>query len=113
MPDPDPQPPKPRAVSPARWLLMLLPSLVMLVTIQFSDEWLGSNHGHDTSDKFFWAVVTAAVLSMLLGFALHNWRCPGIKDGGRALGDGYLVFIVNAILALAGCSAIVTYFLKK
>ena len=30
MPDPDSQPPQPRAVSPARWLLMLLPTVIVI-----------------------------------------------------------------------------------
>ena len=36
MPEPDPQPPQPRPISPALWLQMLLPSVLVLSTLAFA-----------------------------------------------------------------------------
>ncbi|MEO6788755.1 MAG: hypothetical protein ABI318_21750 [Chthoniobacteraceae bacterium] len=107
MPEPDPQPPKPRAVSPARWLLMLLPS-VLVLSVPIIADTLNRFHLAD-SEGFFGPMLTTylAVVVMLcfgLGFRLDKWRHEKIESVARAVSYGFLILFVNLLIAFAGCS---------
>ena len=53
MPEPEPQPPPPRPISPARWLLLLLPSVPMILTPEIMDAQV--RYGYKVSDETFQA----------------------------------------------------------
>ena len=111
MPAPDPQPPKPRAVSPARWLLMLLPSVPMMLAPLVanarqrlpysiaSDENIGIAIG-----TFLWSCSVSALLCFYFGFRLEKWRWGVVKEWERPLGYGLLILTVNSFIAFAGCT---------
>jgi len=112
MPDPDPQPAKPRSVSVARWLLLLTPSMPLLVSPSIADAWSRAHHiqGEATVGP---ALVTALfsfpafiVLSFVLGFRLEKWTGGNRKSWLRPIGCGFLILILNFLIAFAGCRAI-------
>ena len=109
MPDPDPQPPQPRAVSPARWLLLLLPSVPMLL-MPSQTETVGGSGPSEAQisrliQKGLFALVGAAALSFALGLLLEKWRRGSAENGFRAVCFGVAIFFINCLLAFAGCSA--------
>ena len=97
MPDPDPQPPKPRAVSPARWLLMLLPSVIVLIPPYITCH-TGHSHilkfkGVDYTDEITLAVSILACF--FLGFRFEKWRFENNENRLRAIGRGFLILVIN------------------
>jgi hypothetical protein len=109
MPKPDPQPPQPRAISPARWLLMLLPSVPILLTPS-QIETVGSRGPSEAQishliGRGLITLAFAAALSCALGFLLEKWRHGSVENRFRAVGYGIAIFIVNCIVAFAGCTA--------
>ena len=111
MPDPDPQPPKPRAVSPARWLLLLLPSVPMLIAPLIEDAQVHLRNQVDSEDRigtvivvFLLALSVSAVLSVIMGLLLEKWRYGAIKDNSRAIFCGFLILLVNCFISFTGCS---------
>ena len=109
MPDPDPQPPKPRAVSPARWLLMLLPSVLMIgapVIGWVSDVFhIYQRVGFDTNPELL-CLALAVPLCFFLGCRLEKWRYGERWNGFNAFGYGFLILIVNGFISFAGCTII-------
>ncbi len=105
MPDPDLQPPKPRAVSIVRWLLLLLPSVMILVTPTQIPS------GEATEARIAKLVGTgllnlaiAAVVSIVFGILLERWRRGSVEDGFRAFSYGLLIFFVNCLIGFTGCA---------
>ena len=111
MPDPDPQPPQPRAVSPARWLLMLLPSVPIILapvvadaqirsrSLTMSDDIIGVSLG-----SLFWAFCISALLSLVMGLLLEKWRYGTIEYFARAVLYMLSIFGTNCLIAFAGCA---------
>ena len=109
MPDPDPQPPKPRAVSPARWLLMLLPS-VLAIGAPFIAWGADVAHihrrvGFDVTVEML-CLYLALPLSFFLGYRLEKWWHGEKWDGLRVFGYGFMILIVNGFISFAGCTII-------
>ena len=107
MHDPDPQPPTPRPISAARWLLLLTPAVLATAA-----PWIGAfmrrfhiyeYRGVDFTPELR-ILVVAAVLSLGLGFSLEKWRWGVVKEWERPLGYGLLILIVNGFIAFAGCA---------
>ena len=111
MPDPDPQPPKPRAVSPARWLLMLLPSVPMLLDPAIASAQIRS-HGYTISDDIigleigtlFWTFCISAALSLVMGLLMEKWRHGAIDYFARAVFYALSILLTNCLIAFAGCA---------
>ncbi len=111
MPDPDPLPPQPRAVSPARWLLLLLPSVLAIATPRFigpffrrffhkrAGEWL------DFRPEFL-SLVIATLLCFYLGFRLEKWRHGEKWNGLRASACGVAILLFSTMVSYAGCTAL-------
>ena len=111
MPEPDPQPPEPRPISPVHWLLLLTPSLLMLIAPAVGGTLA---RGLDRKGEaltgaalgFMLLIVALAVgLCFVLGFLLEKWRRGETKDAQRAVGFGVLILFVNGIISFAGCAA--------
>lgn len=110
MPEPDPQPPQPRAVSPARWLLMLLPSVPMILTSEVVDAQV--RYGYKVSDETFEAEMQtllltfciSAVLSLVMGLLLEKWRHGAIQSFSRILGNAGSILFTNCFVAFGGCA---------
>ena len=108
MPDLDPQPPQPRPISAARWLLMLTPSVIVIFTL-FFDSVLQSFHlsivGTNRIEGF--SLLFALGLCFFLGFRLETWRHAGKRNILRSFCFSYVVAICNLsiiiALAFAGC----------
>ena len=105
MPDPDPQPPQPRAVSPARWLLMLLPSAFMFTMPLMVNLFRGAD------EEFFGAMflvygALAVVLCFYFGFVLEDWRWGTAKHAGNPVACGFLILLVNTMVSFVGCSTV-------
>ena len=119
MPDPDPQPPKPRAVSPARWLLMLLPSVPILLSPWIGDA-LNTDHDPKHSDAIIGATIkvclvwlcVSTALSFVLGLRLEKWRRGAIDYFPRAVFYALLILLTNCLIAFAGCAVGVAAFSK-
>ena len=98
MPDPDPQPPKPRAVSPARWLLLLLPSVVAISTPLIgnaADYFHIANSGDFFVPLLILNLTVAMMLCFGLGFRLEKWRQGEIKSVVWALNYGFMILFGN------------------
>jgi len=112
MPDPDPQPPQPRSISPTRWLLMLTPSTLVIAAPLIAQAWSQANLklGEDTLGILIVSaalgVVTAIVLCFILGVFLEKWHHGNVRSWPRAIGCGFLILIVNGITSVAGCAVI-------
>ena len=111
MPDSDPQPPKPRAVSPARWLMMLLPSLPMMLAPIVADALVRSRHQMDNEDRIgtglsvmLQAITISAVLSMVMGSWLEKWRHGAVESFPRTLGYVLLILFTNLLVGFVGCA---------
>jgi hypothetical protein len=106
MPDPDPQPPQPHSVSAARWLLMLLPS-VLAIAAPFIGAFARRLYQHPNYRLDFrpelLCLAISTVLCFFLGFRLEKWRRGTSNDFEAAIGFGILILIVNGIIAFAGC----------
>ena len=91
MPDPEPQPPKPRAIFPFRWLLLLLPTVLANFALPIL---LG------TGKVVVFSVVlaAAAMLCFALGFLLERWLRGEIKSVVWAINYGFMILIVNFAL---------------
>ena len=112
MPDPDPQPPQPRAVSPARWLLMLLPSVPMLLTpSQIETIGCDGSDGLSRAQMTYLALrlvlglASAAALSFAIGLKLEKWEHGFVESKLRAVGFGIAIFFANCLIASLGCTA--------
>jgi hypothetical protein len=115
MPDPEPQPTQPRAISTARWLLMLTLSVIAIAAPLIADVWL-SAHLLPTDDPvgtLLWMLiftllipVFAIGLSFGLGYRLDKWRGDSPQHSLRPIGYGFAILIVNCIIAFAGCIVI-------
>ena len=116
MPDPDPQPPQPRSTSPARWLLMLTPSVLTIASPLIAQAWSQANRkpGEDTLGILILSellsVVAAIVLCFILGVFLEKWHHGNVRSWPRAIGCGFLILIVNGIISFAGCAVITSVF---
>ena len=109
MPEPDPQPPQPRPISTARWLLMLVPSVPMLLAPS-QIETVGGRGPSEAQishliGRGLLTLAFAAALSFALGFLLEKWRRGSVENGFRAVCFGVAIFILNCCVAFAGCSA--------
>jgi len=110
MPEPDPQPPQPRLISPARWLLMLTPS-ALAIAAPFVGE-IGASAFGVRGERALGAVIFAALLTLtvatvlcfVLGFLLEKWRGNNPRSWPRVIGCGFLILIVNGIISFAGCA---------
>ena len=106
MPDPDPQPPQPRAFSPACWLLMLTPSVLAIGApfIGWAVRWLRiyRSYGFDTTPELL-CLAIAILLCFLLGFRLEKWRWGAASDWLRAVGYGLGILFLNAFISFSGC----------
>ncbi len=111
MPDPDPHPPQPRPVSAARWLLMLVPSVPMIVSPFIQDAQIRLRGQTDSEDRigtsivvFFLTLCASAVLSLIMGFLLEKWRHSVIESFSRAILYGLLIFFTDCFVAFTGCT---------
>jgi hypothetical protein len=113
MPEPDPQPPQPRSVSPARWLSLLTPS-AFTIAVPLIFEAFAKLHGSLRPAYPFGLLLlnlTAGfALSFVFGFFLEKWRWGGIENDFRALGYGFLILIVNTFTSYAGCTSFTDVF---
>ena len=114
MPVPDPQPPQPRAISPARWLLLLLPSVPILVMPWIKNPWGRIPTGDFSNDQFqifddivYIAIAVGAVMSLIMGFALEKWRHGALANLFRVIGYGWLIFAVNFSISICGVFLII------
>jgi hypothetical protein len=112
MPEPDPQPPQPRRISAARWLLMLVPSVPMLAAPFIEDALVRVRNQTDSEERigtsievFFVAVFLSAVLAEIMGFLLEKWLHGSSRIYSRAAGYGVLIFFIDCIIAFVGCAA--------
>jgi hypothetical protein len=113
MPGPDPQPPQPHPISAARWLLMLVPSALVIILPALLSV-IGNLLG---SDVLMPAIAMVAIIGVALGVVLcfeygdrlEKWLHGEIRNRSRALGYGFLILIVNAIIAFAGCAALAAF----
>ena len=110
MPDPDPQPPKPHAVSPARWLLMLLPSVPLLIAPVVADVVMRLRAPRPGEDAigiailvFLIAFLISSLLSFVLGFRLEKWRRGTIENKSEAIAASAIILFTNCLIAFAGC----------
>jgi len=112
MPEPDPQQPPPRLIHPARWLLMMVPAMLVIAVPPIAEAWARANHqqGEPTLGTLigltllnFWIAI---VLCFVLGFLAERWRWGSIRNVLRAVGFGFLILFMNGIIAFAGCAAI-------
>ncbi len=110
MPEPELKPPQPRPISAARWLLMLVPSVPMLISPLIADAWahrIQEPPGEAVGAALVMLLITgtiSAVLSFCLGFALVKWRRGDLRDWFRPLCYGLIILIGNGLIAFAGCS---------
>ena len=111
MPDPDPQPPQPRAVSPARWLLMLLPSVPIFLAPWIADAQSRLRHDRISDDiigtaieMLLWCLLASAVLSLVMGLLLEKWRQGTIESSARAVFYGLSILLTNCLISFAGCA---------
>ena len=110
MPEPDPQPPHPRPISAARWLLLLTPSVLTITAPLVADA--SSRALHMQVEKSLGAAIgisllilaLATVLCFVLGFLLEKWRGGDLRDWSRPIGYGFLILIVNGVISSAGCA---------
>ena len=111
MPDPDPQPPQPRAVSPARWLLMLLPSVIMLAMLWCAHSPHFPGARYELPEWSAYLLLSSPVLAVALcfwfGFRLEKWQRGEIKSVVRAIGLGFLILFNNCCIFFAGCTVII------
>ena len=111
MPDPDPHPPQPRPVSAARWLLMLVPSVPIIISPFLADAW-GRSHDLKLSDDLIGTAIgmllstlcAALVFSLVISFLLEKWRHGTVESFSRAIYYGLLIFSANLFIAFAGCA---------
>ena len=113
MSEPDPQPPQPRPISTARWLLMLVPSVPMLLAPQIVKVWTDSHDPRTTEGMlakvlglFAFHFTIAMVLSIVMGLLLEKWRYGAVQNLSRAIGSGASILFTNFFIAWAGCTAI-------
>ena len=117
MPEPDPQP-KPRAVSPARKLLMLLPSVPMLLAVPIADAWSRAHNVQGESaigpalGALFITFAVSAVLSIALGVRLEKWNRGSIQSLPRVTMYALNILFTASFVAWAGC-AVVSKFSTK
>ena len=103
MPDPDPQPPKPRAVFPIRWLLLLLPTVfvysspMIFLRLEFGSMDIGS--------ILCFILATAVMLCFALGFLLEKWLRGEINSIVWALNYGFMILLGNGVVLFAVCAA--------
>lgn len=112
MPEPDPQPPQPRPIHPARWLLMLVPSVLTIgapFVGMFARQHIYESHGVDFTPEFL-SLAVALLLSFFLGFLLEKWRGGNLRDWSRPIGFGLLILIVNGFISFGGCALVTTAF---
>jgi hypothetical protein len=113
MPEPDPQPPQPRPISAACWLLMLTPSVIAISAPFISDA---TSHALPMQGEkalgvalgiMLLMLAVAAVLCFVLGFLLGKWRGGDLRDWSRPIGFGILILIVNGFISFGGCAVLV------
>ena len=110
MPDLNPQPSKPGAIPSWKWLLMLLPSVVMhialLVYRPLSYTDLAASQNIAVHQTWFAAIyVTAVFLCFGLGFQLEDWQRGKSASVVRALCFGFVILIINFLIGATGCNA--------
>ena len=107
MPEPDPQPPQPRDVSPARWLLMLLPSALLFVMPIIVGEHDPINGGN----PYAWlGLAIPLMLCFALGFMLEHWRRGENTNPFRSLGFGFLILLLNYVVSLIAVCVYIRFF---
>jgi len=110
MPEPDRQPPQPRPISTARWLLLLTPSLPMLVAPLIAQAWVRANHERSETamSRLFWVFLVAfpisAVLSIILGVQKEKWQHGRIESRARAFANGQGILFTACFIAYGGCA---------
>ncbi|MEI7820280.1 MAG: hypothetical protein WCK55_05120 [Verrucomicrobiota bacterium] len=110
MPDPDPQTPQTRSISTARWLLMLVPSVPIILAPMLADARARSHHYASGEEEIgnelgmlLWTLCASVVLSFIMGLLLEKWRHGAIMNFSRATGYALTIFITNCVIAFAGC----------
>lgn len=109
MPEPEPQPPQPHPVSAARWLLMLVPSVLATAAPLFPtaiQHLFGKNSDLLITTMLILNLAVSVMLCFFLGFQLEKWRWGKAKAFERGIGFGVLILIANGFIAYAGCSVI-------
>ena len=112
MPETEPQPPQPRPISTASWLLLLTPSALAIAASPIADAC--ARVLHMQGEKSLGPVIgimlliltLATALCFVLGFLLEKWRGGSLRDWLRPLAFGCLILIVNGFIAFAGCAVI-------
>ena len=115
MPEPNPQSPQQYAVSIARWLLLLLPSVPMIFAPVIADAEVRS-HGYVTSDDKIGAAIgslvltfcISTILSLVMGLLFEKWRHGTIGNFPRILGHAILILFANCFISFAGCAVFST-----
>ena len=102
MPDPDPQPPKPRRISPLRGLLVFSPTALVFgepIATAFIAHMFGK-----IADVLFllgnleMMLLVAIPLSFYTGFLLEKWDRPGNVQVFRVFVNGFLILLGNAVV---------------
>ena len=109
MPDPDPHPPKPRAVSPARWLLLLSPSALLIglpLVAGLYDHRSVTGWRNVFATLAFINLLVSPILCFVLGFCLEYWLRGRINSIVWAINYGFIIFSVNGVICFAGCNAV-------
>ena len=108
MPDPDPQPSKPRAIFPIRWLLLLSPSALLIVPIVVATAFARRDieYPNAMSERVGEIVsmailIAAPVLCFALGFLLEKWLRGKIASVLWALNYGFMILFANALIVFA------------
>jgi hypothetical protein len=110
MPEPDPQPLQPRLIHPVRWLLMMVPSMLVIAVPPIAEAWAHHQRSKQTFGDLIGLTLlnsmVAIVLCFVLGFLAERWRWGSIRNVLRVVGFGFLILFMNGIIAFAGCAAI-------
>jgi len=109
---PDPQPPKPRGMSTARWLLLLTASLPMLFAPQIATAWSRAHdlHGERTFGPMLGTLLLTfaitAVLSIVLGVQMEKWKRGSVERLPRVVVYSLNILFTACFIAGAGCAVV-------
>jgi hypothetical protein len=107
MSESEPKPAQPNALPFWKWMLLLMPSLMVLAAPVAGD--FGANalnkpgELEPTIEIALLTIGLAAVLCFVLGFFFEKWCCADSRNWWRLLGWAILILIVNGTIAFGGC----------
>ena len=99
-------------MSAARWLLLLLPSVPMLLAPSIADAWSRAHNiqGERTMGPALGALLItfaiSAVFSIILGVQMEKWKRGSVRSLPRVIVYALNILFTACFVAWAGCALV-------